>query len=712
MKRLFLGLIVALPLWLSSSAISIDLSKGILLDIPRERAEKQFGKIPPSTLTEAEVKSMAAYRFAGDTLKALVVLVDWPDRPATYPPEVFDSMVFSRNTYPGGSVADYYSEVSYGKLTLVGHTIAVTAQTSYSSGYNFMDILPSLDPIVNFADYDGNNDGDVDAIIFVRSGTGQEDTHDLNDIWSYAMIYPIGIGYGPYDGKTVSRYCTDPEIKPLRDPLHPMEFSGEHSVSSIRVFCHELMHDVGIPDLYDYDAKLDTTTYFTPNDDNDHPVNDWCIMGYGGYGIFSLGGQKPSHPCGWSKNEAGWANPITLDRRTYNSLVIKNTETTDDSSLYVVPIDLVHGEYFLLEYRNPDATATFDKVDSDFSTYFWPKLTFGADRLDRGLIVMHVDDSSGAYYWRINNGMPMYAHYGVRVEDAGYNPAHPMSSNPGGFVSDSAQWWYPYETQKGAAFSPDVPFQSTFGPTTTPNSSGYNGPTGISMHVDSIVGERLYVSIQFDTDGDGLLDDLDNCPLIANSGQADGDLDLIGDVCDNCLTQANHDQVDQDHDGLGDACDACPTDSTNDVDDDGVCGLVDNCPTTPNAGQQDQDHDGLGDLCDICPQDPTNIDTDNDGVCGSTDNCPNKYNPTQADSNHDGVGDACCCVGRTGNVNLTGGIDLADLSALVSYLTGGGFVLGCPNRANVNAAGGIDLGDLSALVYYLTGGGYVLPNCP
>lgn len=70
-----------------------------------------------------------------------------------------------------------------------------------------------------------------------------------------------------------------------------------------------------------------------------------------------------------------------------------------------------------------------------------------------------------------------------------------------------------------------------------------------------------------------------------------------------------------------------------------------------------------------------------------------------------------CCTGTTGNVNMAGIVDLSDLSALVSYLTGGGYVLPCVPEANVNNAGIVDLSDLSALVSYLTGGGYVLPNC-
>jgi len=72
----------------------------------------------------------------------------------------------------------------------------------------------------------------------------------------------------------------------------------------------------------------------------------------------------------------------------------------------------------------------------------------------------------------------------------------------------------------------------------------------------------------------------------------------------------------------------------------------------------------------------------------------------------------CCESPHRGNVNMMGIIDLADLSCLVSYLTGGGYHLPCYGDANVNGVGIVDLGDLSALVSYLTGGGFVLPLCP
>jgi hypothetical protein len=61
-----------------------------------------------------------------------------------------------------------------------------------------------------------------------------------------------------------------------------------------------------------------------------------------------------------------------------------------------------------------------------------------------------------------------------------------------------------------------------------------------------------------DMDGDGVPDDLDNCPTVANPDQRDHDVDGRGDVCDLCPHIPEAVDVDSDGDGVGDACDPRP----------------------------------------------------------------------------------------------------------------------------------------------------------
>lgn len=112
-----------------------------------------------------------------------------------------------------------------------------------------------------------------------------------------------------------------------------------------------------------------------------------------------------------------------------------------------------------------------------------------------------------------------------------------------------------------------------------------------------------------DTDGDGISDMIDNCPIISNSLQKNTDGDGEGDACDN----------DDDNDGVPDARDVFPLDFYESADDDGdgIGNNGDNCPGIPNPDQKDSDGDGSGDGCDLeipAPKLPEII------------KCPNKIN--------------------------------------------------------------------------------------
>ena len=148
-----------------------------------------------------------------------------------------------------------------------------------------------------------------------------------------------------------------------------------------------------------------------------------------------------------------------------------------------------------------------------------------------------------------------------------------------------------------------------------------------------------------DDDNDGVLDDEDACPKgpvgwISNSSNdensdgcedVDTDGDGLVDQLDNCANLSNSDQVDLDGDGIGDICD-------NDEDGDGIDNDVDSCPRGLHGwvSGNDTDNDGDG-----CRDDSEDNDDDGDGIPDMTDDCPNGAIDWTADIATDHDSDGC-----------------------------------------------------------------------
>lgn len=298
---------------------------------------------------------------------SIVLLADFDDNQASTSSDHYTDMLFSVGVYPGGSMADYYLENSYGKLSMTGEVLGwfrmPNSYDYYVDGqYGFgsypknaqglvEDAVLAADSLVDFSQFDADGDGFVDCLFVVHAGPGAEQTGNPNDIWSHAWAIPSSI---PVDGVSVSSYSMEPED------------------GKIGVFAHELGHVLGLPDLYDYGY-------------DSQGVGFWSIMAAGSWGG---GGAKPVHFDAWCKYKLGFLNPIVLTTYLFDAPLPQVETDTIAYKLWTNGTGTT--QYFLIENRQ--------------------RVGFDGSLRGEGLLVYHVDETVG------NNDDQ--THYKVAVEQA------------------------------------------------------------------------------------------------------------------------------------------------------------------------------------------------------------------------------------------------------------------------------------------------------
>ncbi|MBL8800640.1 MAG: right-handed parallel beta-helix repeat-containing protein [Planctomycetes bacterium] len=177
-----------------------------------------------------------------------------------------------------------------------------------------------------------------------------------------------------------------------------------------------------------------------------------------------------------------------------------------------------------------------------------------------------------------------------------------------------------------------------------------------------------------DLDGDGDADCVDRALLSALIGglpSPDADSDGVPDECDNCPTLANPSQTDCDSDGVGDAC-AVATGLTRDCDGNGV---PDRCQIA--SGAPDCDADGVLDACEDDCNNNGQAD-DCEIAAGAVSDCATGVVPGAGD----GAPDSCAP-----DCNANGQPDDCDLASGTSRDCNGD---GVPDECNLAAGTAVD----------------------
>lgn len=310
----------------------------------------------------------------------LVILVNYNNTTTTYTQTNFDNYT-NQTGYnfqsAVGSVKDYYLSSSYNQMsinaTVLNWVTVANTHDYYGPQANWpilardaIQAANTANPSLDWSQFDNDNDGYIDAIAIFHQGPGQEATSNTNDVWSHTgSVYNYNL---VYDGVRATTYTMQPE-----------KLSTTSYMITIGVLCHELGHNLGLPDFYDTDYSSNGS-------------GDWEVMAGGSW--LNYGRRPPVHSC-WSKYQLSWLTPVTIS--TAGTYTLENTLTSTTVYRYNTTTT---NEYFLLENRQK-TSGTWD--------YNLP---------GHGMLIWHIDGVYVNAHWSANTVNDDETHQGLDIEEA------------------------------------------------------------------------------------------------------------------------------------------------------------------------------------------------------------------------------------------------------------------------------------------------------
>lgn len=336
-------------------------------------------------------------------VKGLVFLVDFPDRSFSLEDDEIrdkfnrmlnqtgykDTIKMDGKLIPGayGSVKDYFEAQSFGQFSPAFDIVGpITADNSYAyygqndlNGYDETYAVEMVKEVilkaynnglVDFSQYDNDNDMEIDFIYVIYAGKGENYTgSDPYTIWPHQWVVETQVG-----NYWASRYACSPEIYVDKDEL----------IDGIGTFCHEFSHIMGLPDFYPTNSGSGNSM---------STIREWSVMDYGCYDNY---GYSPVGYTALERYSLGWMDLTEIS--SPGDYVLPSIDSAQTA--YLLPSDKKQS-YILLETHNKEGWYQYQPAE--------------------GLLVTSVDYNREAWTSNTVNNISSAQRYKVIAADNDYS---------------------------------------------------------------------------------------------------------------------------------------------------------------------------------------------------------------------------------------------------------------------------------------------------